>query len=135
MENQLLLRVYEKRNKFRYLVRKPPSPKNTVLRYVSSCVINRFNGYDILKISKKDCVKPTFSPLYIVYDPVGDATKNIECYFNAFCLKYSRGNRSRDNKQRIDKVHPYEFFSCNKFNATKKGHDSRVAMKLSCQLA
>ena len=79
MEKQLFLGIYKKRNKFRYLIRKPASQINTVLRNVFSCAINRFNGYDILKISQKDCIKSTFSPLDIVYNPGDDTTKNIEC--------------------------------------------------------
>ena len=79
MERQLFLRAYEKRNKLRYLIHKPLSQKNTVLRDVFSCALNRFNGYDILKISQKDCINSTFSPLGIVYNPAGDPTKNIEC--------------------------------------------------------
>ena len=120
----------EKKN--RLLIRKPPLGKNTFIRNVSSCVINRYNGYDIVKIAQKDCIISCFIPLYIVYDPIEDPNKIIKCYFTdnihfAFRLKYSRRKRLGDSDMRIDKIHPYECQSCSKFNATKKGNDGHVA--------
>ena len=53
MEKNLFLRVYEKRNKFRYLIKKPPTGKNSVIRDLSSFLIERYNGYQVLKIEKK----------------------------------------------------------------------------------
>ena len=114
------------------MIRKPPLGKNTFIRNVSSCVINRYNGYDIVKIAQKDCIISCFSPLDIVYDPIEDPNKIIKCYFTdnihfAFRLKCSRRKRLGDSDMRIDKIHQYECQSCNKFSATKKGNDGHVA--------
>ena len=106
--------------------------KKSVFREISSCVLNRFNGYNILKIAKEDCVKSTFNPLDIVYDPVGDATKSIGCYFSennrfVFHLQYSKGIRFADNKIRIDKSTPTNAILAINLMQQKKGHDSHVA--------
>ena len=43
------LRVYEERDKFRYIIEKDVKGKNKNIRDLSSCVIQKFNGCDILK--------------------------------------------------------------------------------------
>ena len=43
------LRVYEERDKFRYIIEKGVKGKNKIVRDLSSCVIQKFNGCDILK--------------------------------------------------------------------------------------
>ena len=53
MKNCLFLRVYERRNKFRFLINKPPTGHNRVIRDSSSCVIPKYNGYQVVKIEKK----------------------------------------------------------------------------------
>ena len=45
---------------------------------ISSCVIEKFNGYNLLKISED--VKKLL-PLDIVYEPVQDKHKPIYCFF------------------------------------------------------
>ena len=48
-KNGLFLRVYELKDKFRYLI-KQDSEKKTILRELSSCVIKNFNGFSIVRI-------------------------------------------------------------------------------------
>ena len=101
MEKNLFLRVYEKRNKFSYLIKKPPTGKNSVIRDLSSCLIERYNGYQVVKIEKRDCQKSLFEPIDIVYDPVEGPDQNIKCYYTskiyfAYCLKYSKGAKGID---------------------------------------
>ena len=45
----LFLRVYERRDKFRYPIKKGVTGKNNVTQNLSSCVIQKFNGHEILK--------------------------------------------------------------------------------------
>ena len=69
------LRFYERRNKFRY----QSKSKNGILkRDISSCVIEKFNGYNLLKFSED--VKKLL-PLDIVYEPVQDKHEPIYCFF------------------------------------------------------
>ena len=96
MEKNLFLRVYERRKKSRYLIRKLPTGKNTVIRNLSSCVIQRYNGYQVVQIEENDCQKIMFELIDIAYNPVESPEQNIECYvtpkiYVAYRLKYSKG--------------------------------------------
>ena len=89
-------RVYERRKKFRYLIRKPPSGTNTIIRYLFSCVTQKYGGYQVVKIEKKDFQKIMLEPIDIIYDPVEGPEHNIKFYFTpkidlAYCLRYSKG--------------------------------------------
>ena len=95
MKENLFLRIYEKRKKLRYLILKPPTGENTVIRDLSSCVIEGYDGYEVVKIEQSDSTRKDFRLLDIVYEPVDDLNKIIECYFTekihiAYHLKYSR---------------------------------------------
>ena len=112
------LRVYERRKKLHYLIRKPPTRKNTILKDLSSCVIQRYNGYEVVKTEKKDCRKQAFEPIDIVYDPVEGPKHNIECFHMpkihiAYRLKYSKRSKG------IETLHAFQCYSCHKFHSTK----------------
>ena len=47
MKNNLFLRVYEMKDKFRFLI-KQDSNKKGVIRELSSCIIEKFNGFHIV---------------------------------------------------------------------------------------
>ena len=49
MSENLFLRVYELRKKFCYLIKKVPKGKNTITKELSSCVEERFNGFQLVK--------------------------------------------------------------------------------------
>ena len=41
-------------NRFRYIIKKGVRGKNNIIRDLSSCVIQKFNGYEIVKHQLKD---------------------------------------------------------------------------------
>ena len=75
------LRIFERRNQYRYLLRKKTQSKNQMLRELSTCAIRKYNGYNILKkdLEKKEA-KPHY-PIDIVYEPIHDLDKPVFCYF------------------------------------------------------
>ena len=79
-EKGYFLRVYERRDKFRYLIKKDVHGKNNVLRDLSACVIQKFDGYEISKQKLKREQKCFLEPIDIVYEPVKE-NENIKCYF------------------------------------------------------
>ena len=81
MKKQLFLRIYKSRNKFRFLINKLTTGKNEVITNLLPCVIQKYNGYQVVKIEKKNKQKQLFEPIDIVYEPVQNATENTECYF------------------------------------------------------
>lgn len=61
-ENNLFLRVYEFKDKFFYLI-KQNSQKNTVLRDLSSCIIEKFNGFHIDRTDQEKKWEKVFNQL------------------------------------------------------------------------
>ena len=65
----------------------------------SDCVIQKFNGYEILKTQLKNEDKNCHEPIDIIYEPVNDE-RSIECYFTrnlhlayrSYCCKKAKGD-------------------------------------------
>ena len=47
-EYGFFLRFYKRRNKFRYQLRRKLKEKNQMNRELSACIIQKFNGYELL---------------------------------------------------------------------------------------
>ena len=74
-------RFFERRNKYRYQLRKKLKDKNEMRRELSTCAIRKFNVYELLK---KDLEKKEFQSFIlidIVYEPTIDTKQPIVCYF------------------------------------------------------
>ena len=63
------LRFYERRNKFRYQLRQKLKSKNEMRAKLSACIIQKFNGCDLLRANLKYSEKKNLSPIDIVYEP------------------------------------------------------------------
>ena len=75
------LRFYERRNKFRYQLRQKLQCKNEMKRELSACIIQKFNGYDLLRNKLQYFEKGDLVPIDIVYKPTLDIEKPILCFF------------------------------------------------------
>ena len=71
----VFLRFYERRNKFRYQLKQNLKDKNKMKRELSSCIIQKFNGYELLRNNLNSFEKKDFIPLDIVYEPTLDENK------------------------------------------------------------
>ena len=121
-EKKIFLRVYESRNKFRFLINKQPQQKNKIIRNLSLCVIQNYSGYAVVKVEKKNQGKQLFKPIDIVYDPVQNFYYIVDYYFTfhlhvAYCLQYSKG------KKGTEILHAFQCYSCYKFHSTKTGFE------------
>ena len=74
------LRFYKRRNKFRYQLRQKRKTKNEMKVELSACVIQKFNGYDLLRANLKYSEKKNLVPIDIVYEPTLNNEKPIECF-------------------------------------------------------
>ena len=63
----IFLRFYERRNKFRYQLRQKLQSKNEMKTKLSACLIQKFNGYDLLRNELQNCEKKDLVPIDIVY--------------------------------------------------------------------
>lgn len=75
-EKRLFLRVYERRDKFRFLIKKGVSGKNKIVRDLSACIIRKFNSYEISTVNFNCRQKKFLHPLDVVYEPTTKG-KNI----------------------------------------------------------
>ena len=94
-KNGLFLRVCKLKDKFRYLI-KQNSKKKTVLRELSSCVIEKFNGFSIIPIEFSKKLRQSFHTISIIYKPV------IKCYCHkklnlAVTVSYNEGQRIKSS--------------------------------------
>ena len=81
MEKNLLLRVYEFRKKFCYLIKKIPRGKNTVQRELSACVEEHFNGFNLVKRLTENSIRQLYKLIDIVCKPISDINQIINCFF------------------------------------------------------
>ena len=76
-EFSYFLRFFERRNKFRYQLRQKLNGKNETKAELSSCVLQKFNGYNFLRNEIVYSEKKNLLPLDIVYEPTQHKTKSI----------------------------------------------------------
>ena len=117
IEEKFVLRVYEIKDKFRYLFHEDHN-KKSVLRTLSSCIKEKFNGFTFADICLQAKQKSDLIPLNILYKPVKKEHDVIECFFtddlkNAYRALYLKGTGQRSAKTL------YECFYCNEFWVTK----------------
>ena len=55
--------------------------KNKMKRDLSSCVIQNFNGYELLRNNLNSFEKKDSIPIDIISEPTLDENKKIECFF------------------------------------------------------
>ena len=75
------LRVYKLKKTFRHLSLKNPKKKQTIVRQLSSCIHEQFNGFNIISIEYSKKLRKKFKPIDIIYKPVKKPDVEIKCYY------------------------------------------------------
>ena len=78
-ENNLFLRVFELKDKFRYISQNTAEKKN-IIRELSTCITERFNGFNIVRIEFDHKIRRNFLPIDIIYKPVKKEEEIIDCF-------------------------------------------------------
>ena len=116
----MFLRVFELKDKFRYLF-KHNSEQKKIVNEVSACVIERFNGFTIVRLEFDNKVRQNFTPVDIIYKPVKRENEILNCFFTE---KLHLAYRTSYNETKIWKTlkHTCAFqcYYCSKF-WTQKG--------------
>ena len=99
MKNSFFLRVYELKEKFRYLIKQDPQKEN-VIKDLSSCIIKKFNGFNIVWLELDRELRKEISPIDVLYKPVKKDTDNVECFLStqinlAYRTNFSEGKKVR----------------------------------------
>ena len=76
------LKFFERRNVYRFLIKKKVQRKNEVTRNLSACVLEKFNGYETIRndLSRKE--KVDFRAIDIASESSFDKTTPVICYFS-----------------------------------------------------
>ena len=67
--------------KFWYQLKQNLKEKNKMKRELSSCAIQKFNGYELLRNNLHSFEKKDSIPIDIIYERKLDENKKIECFF------------------------------------------------------
>ena len=66
---------------YRFLIKKKVEGQNELTKNLSSCVIEKFNGHEIIKNNLSHQEKINFRPIEIVYEPSFDERTPVVCNF------------------------------------------------------
>ena len=116
MKSSFFLRVYELKDKFQYLLKQDPQKKN-VIRDLSSCIIEKFNGFNIARLELDRELRKEISPIDFLYKPVKKDTNNVECFFSTQINLAYRNTFSEDKKVRHGTA--FQCFFCSKYFGRK----------------
>ena len=79
-KNSLFLRVYELKDKFRYLFHQNEEDKK-IIKTVSACIKEKFNGFNISASSLSKKEKKDLFPINVIYKPVRSREEIVEFFF------------------------------------------------------
>ena len=120
------LRVFEQKNKYRELLIKKTEKQNQIKK-LASCLIQKYNGFQVIKSLFNKRERRVFTPVDIIYIPTKNARILPSCFYttnisNAYTALYSEGLKTR----RAFTI--YECYYCNKFfrQKNKKENHARV---------
>ena len=81
------LKFFERQDVYRFLVKKKAQGKIT--RNLSSSVLEKFNGYEVIRNSLSSKEREEFVPINVVYESIYDENVPVPCYFtNEIHLAY-----------------------------------------------
>ena len=81
IEHGYFLRVFELKKKFR-TSKKKDSKKAETKKNISSCIMEKFRGFDIVSIKYGKRQRTKFAPIDVIYKPVKKWDDIIDCYFS-----------------------------------------------------
>ena len=122
----LFLRVYEQKEKFRYITN-TEKDKRKIIREVSSCVKEKFNGFLIVRVDFDNEIQKNFSLIDIVYEPVKNQNEIINCYFTDKIHLAFRSTFSESGK--IKHTSAFRCYYCTKFFSRKDRFEKHL---ISC---
>ena len=82
-KHNYFLKFFERRDVYRFLLKKIVQGKNEVIRNLSNSVLEKFNGYEMIRNDLSFNEKVEVIPIDIVYEPICDETIPVPCYFTS----------------------------------------------------
>ena len=82
-EHNYFLKFFERRNMYRFLIKKKVHRKNVVTRNLSSSVLDKFNDYKTIRNDLSYQEKTEVIPIDVVYKPIYHENVPVTCYFTS----------------------------------------------------
>ena len=106
------------------LTNETPTKKN-IIRKLSSCVVEKFNGFTIVRVENDRSVRKIFYPIDIIYKPVMKwPEETIQCYFSTKILLAYRGTFNESDKIKYSTAR--ECFYCSNFCGKKDKYERHI---------
>ena len=113
--HDMFLRVFELKDKFRYLI-KQNSEQKKFFSEVSACVVERFNGFTIVRLEFDDEIRKEFTPVDIIYKPVKKQNAILNCFFtDKLHLAYKAVYNETTKWQKLKSTCAFQCYFCGKF--------------------
>ena len=94
---------FERRDTYRFLIKKKVQGMD-VIRNLSSSVLEKFNGYEMIRNDLRSEERAELIPINVVYEPIYDETVSAPCYStNEIHLAY-RSYINKGNEQIIHRT-------------------------------
>ena len=94
-----------------------------MIRELSACVIQTFNGYEILRNHLNNDKQQNVIPIDIVYEPALDTTKPIYCFFalSISLAFHASFEKTRSSKKYLAHTKPRQYRYCNNYFVKSAG--------------
>ena len=124
VEYSYFLRVFEQKNKYRQFYIKSQD-KQKQMKQLASCLIEKYNGFQVIKVDFNKKQRRNFQPIDIIYIPTKNAQILPECYYTidiskAYTWLYSKGLKTSRS------FLAYECYYCKKFFLKKVKHETHM---------
>ena len=124
MKNDYFLRIYERKEKFRQINHKT-SKNKSITREVSSCVKQKFNGFNVLSIEYDKKIRKKFVSIDIIYKPVKKVDDVIECFFST---DFHLANKAAFNKGvKISHSNAHQCYFCGNYYVKKTRYERHMS--------
>ena len=121
-KNGFFLKFFERRNVYRFLIKKRVQGKNEVTRNLSTCVLEKFNGYENIRNNLWKKEKIDFTTINIVYEPSFDENVPVICNFTdqihtaykSYIGRFDKGKERLSNRTIRQCYYCQNYFAKNK---------------------
>ena len=122
-KNNLFLCVFELKEKFHCLI-KQDSEKKNLIRDLSACIIEKFNGFNIVRIESDRKLRQKMPLVDINYKPIKKEDKIIECFFSSqINLAYKT---SFSENQKLKHSTAFQCYFCSNYYSRKDKFDRYI---------
>ena len=113
--HDMFLRVFELKDKFRYII-KQNSEEKKFFNELSACVVERFNGFTIVRLEFDNEIRKEFTPVDIIYKPVKKENAILNCFFtHKLHLAYKAVYNETTKWDKLKSTCAFQCYFCGKF--------------------